>query len=486
MKMNTISAIIISLYLLIIVGIIVYTGRKNKNFKDYALGGGKLPWYILSASMMAAAIGGGVLIGYVGYFYTYGMQWLWIYPTMFAAALVMTFYFSPRIRRLDLYTMADIFDVRYGKNAKMVSAVINMLAGTLICFAMLSSFTTVLTGYIGLSENAAMIISVILFAVLASLGGLTGVAWSDAVQLIIILGGTITVGIVSFFKAGGFSGLSTLPSNLLSMTSVNIPLLSFVGTIISVVGVSVADQSVLFQKINATRSPGDAKKALKMYIVGQIVLIFAIVFMGLSSRVILGGDITNPNNVITELLKTLNPWLGTIYASAIASAVLTTANSMYLSVSMTFAKDIVKTFRPDMSDKSMLNVSRICVWVIAAISFFVVKYQSSIMGFITLVYICITCFVIPLYGGLLCKKATPASGFWSLLLSIASVFVWLLLGIPFGANPVYIALIMGTIGFVGGFANKKGVTQEQIDLVTKFKTKPQLKSDVSMTYRPDV
>lgn len=77
--------------------------------------------------------------------------------------------------------------------------------------------------------------------------------------------------------------------------------------------------------------------------------------------------------------------------------------------------------------------------------------------------------IIPLYGGLLYKKATPASGQYSLLFDIISVLVWEISGLPFGINSMYIALVAGTLGFLLGLTSKTKSAPKQIAMVDLFK-----------------
>lgn len=60
-----------------------------------------------------------------------------------------------------------------------------------------------------------------------------------------------------------------------------------------------------------------------------------------------------------ELLKQVHPLIGVLYASAIIAAVVTTANAMYLSASMTFSRDLVTLIVPKLSDSQMLLASRL-------------------------------------------------------------------------------------------------------------------------------
>ena len=103
--MNTISIVVILGYLLLIIGTILFNGRKSKkSFKDYALAGGKLPWFVICGTIVASTIGGGSLMGFVGSFYEYGTMYFWMVIGSFASYLILIFFLSERINRLKVYS----------------------------------------------------------------------------------------------------------------------------------------------------------------------------------------------------------------------------------------------------------------------------------------------------------------------------------------------------------------------------------------------
>lgn len=468
--MKTLYAVIIPVYLLIITAMIIYNGRRAKTFKDFALAGGNLPWPVICGTIVATSIGGGSMMGYVGAFYQYGIMYFWMVLGSLASQLILIFFLSERIKRLNIFTIADIFKMRYGRQAQLISGVINMIVGVAVGVAMLSSLQSLLSNYVGISENAAGIIGVILLSVTVTMGGLTGAAVTDTIQSVVIIGGALTVAVISFLKAGGLQGLAGLPSHLTHMGARNIPPMLFWGMVASAFFVNFADQAAMFQRINAARTPRDAKKALFFSSILVAACMGLVMIMGLSTRIVAGEGIPE-NQVITVLLGRVHPVVGVLYASAIIAAVVTTANAMYLSASMTFSRDLVKQFVPDLTDRQMILTSRVFVWVTVSISFIVVHYQPSIMKWILIGYACITCLVLPLYGGLITKRATPASGKWSLVLSITGVVVWEALGSPWDVNSVFVALLLGTVGFIAGFFDKRHVTEQQLSLVDRFRAK---------------
>ena len=112
-------------------------------------------------------------MGFVGSFYEYGTMYFWMVLGSFASYLILIFFLSARINRLKVYTIADIFEMRYGKGAQLVSGFINMFVGVAVGFAMLSSFASLLSSYIGIDMNLARIIGGLLFAITVTMGGLT-------------------------------------------------------------------------------------------------------------------------------------------------------------------------------------------------------------------------------------------------------------------------------------------------------------------------
>lgn len=457
-------------YLLVMILLILYNGRKVKTFHEFALAGGNLPWPVICGTIVATSIGGGSMMGYVGAFYQYGIMYFWLVLGSLASQIILILFLSERIKRLNIYTIADIFEIRYGKKAKLISGIINMFVGIAVGCGMLASFMSLLNYYVGIPQTAAGLLGVVTFGVIITMGGFTGAAVTDTIQTVVILGGALTVSATAFLQAGGGPGLSKLPEELLDMGGANLPPLMFWGMVASAFFVNFADQASMFQRINAARTPKDAKKALISSSILVALCMGLVLVMGLSARVIMGEGIAE-NQVISELLKGMNPVVAVLYASSILAAVITTANAMYLSASMTFSRDLVTLIKPDMTDRQMIGVSRMFVWAAAALSFLVVCYQPGIMKWILIGYSCITCLVLPLYGGLLTKKATPASGVWSLSLSITGVIIWEILGSPWEINSVFVSLVLGSVGFYLGFLNKSGVEEKQLELVEHFRGK---------------
>lgn len=251
--MNYLAAIIIPAYIALMVLIMVIVGRKSSNsLKDYALAGGGLPWFVTAGTIVASLIGGGTMIGYVGSYYTVGMEWVWMGLGLASAILFIALVTGSRIKNLNLTSVAEIFAVRYGKNARLIACLLIMIGDFAVFCGMISSLARILSGYVGLSYNVAMILSVVVFVISTSLGGFKGMAYTDVIQSILIVVGVAVVGIMAFVKAGGFSGLSTLPENYTNPFATNIPAMTMIGNVLALAGMNFVSQSAIIQKVNVS------------------------------------------------------------------------------------------------------------------------------------------------------------------------------------------------------------------------------------------
>lgn len=70
---TTIKIGVILVYVGLITAIALYCGRGNKTFKDFAIGGAKIPWFIMAGTLFSTFCGGATMVAYVGNFYSQGM-----------------------------------------------------------------------------------------------------------------------------------------------------------------------------------------------------------------------------------------------------------------------------------------------------------------------------------------------------------------------------------------------------------------------------
>ncbi|MBO73018.1 MAG: sodium/glucose cotransporter, partial [Flavobacteriales bacterium] len=201
-NISNIDFSILIIYAVTILSIGLYVSRtkkgKEKNSSDYFLASKSLPWWAIGASLIAANISAEQFIGMSGSGFAIGLA-IASYEFMAALTLIIVGkYFLPIFIKKGIYTIPEFLEKRYNSNVKSVLAVFWIF---LFVFVNLTSVLylggTALDTIIGNGDGALVLNSVIglgLFAAAYSLwGGLSSVAWTDVIQVILlVIGGLIT------------------------------------------------------------------------------------------------------------------------------------------------------------------------------------------------------------------------------------------------------------------------------------------------------
>lgn len=189
-------------YAITILSIGLYVSRDKKghqkNAEDYFLAGKSLPWWAIGASLIAANISAEQFIGMSGSGFAIGLA-IASYEWMAAVTLLIVGkFFLPVFIKKGIYTIPEFVEKRFSTNLKTILAVF------WICLFVFVNLTSVmylgaraLDTVIGNGDGSLMVYGIMglgLFAAAYSLyGGLSAVAWTDVVQVILlIVGGLIT------------------------------------------------------------------------------------------------------------------------------------------------------------------------------------------------------------------------------------------------------------------------------------------------------
>src|SRR5690606_27651312 len=186
--------------LILTIGLWVSRDKKGhqKNAEDYFLASKSLPWWAIGASLIAANISAEQFIGMSGSGFAIGLA-IASYEWMAAITLlVVGKYFLPIFINKGIYTIPEFVEKRFSTNLKTILAIFWI---ALFVFVNLTSVlylgARALDTVIGTGDGGLMMTSIIglgLFAAAYSIyGGLSAVAWTDVVQVVLlIIGGLVT------------------------------------------------------------------------------------------------------------------------------------------------------------------------------------------------------------------------------------------------------------------------------------------------------
>jgi solute:Na+ symporter, SSS family len=217
---QTLDYIIFVAYAVLILSVGLWVSRTKKGHKkdaqDYFLAGKSLPFWAIGASLIAANISAEQFIGMSGSGFAIGLA-IASYEWMAAITLIIVAKFlMPIFIKQGLYTIPQFVEQRFNTNLKTILAVF------WICLFIFVNLTSVLflgakalDTILGTGDGSMImpfIIGLALFAAAYSIwGGLSAVAWTDVIQVVLlVIGGFITTIIALHYvtpDGGIFAGL---------------------------------------------------------------------------------------------------------------------------------------------------------------------------------------------------------------------------------------------------------------------------------------
>ncbi len=469
----TLDYVIFIIYAISILSIGLWVSRtkkgEQKTAEDYFLAGKSLPWWAIGASLIAANISAEQFIGMSGSGFAIGLA-IASYEWMAALTLLIVGkFFLPIFIEKKLYTIPEFVEQRFSTNLKTILAVFWI---GLYIFVNLTSVlylgARAMDTIVGTGDGSLVMYSIIglaLFAASYSLwGGLAAVAWTDVLQVaLLIMGGLITtfLALDAVTPEGGvINGFryiyETVPekfSMIVSKGEIITPndrdaWWDLPGLAVLIGGMWVANlyywgfNQYIIQRTLAAKSLRESQKGIVFAAFLKLLIPLIVVIPGIIAYVMnadpegnLIRETLDPNFVGDEgviINDNAAPWLisqfvpsglkGLVLA-ALAAAIVSSLASMLNSTSTIFTMDIYKPYvNPNSSERQTVTVGRIAVAVALIIAVLlapqlanlgqVFQYIQEYTGIVSPGILAV------FLMGLFYPKATNNAAIWGVVLSI--------------------------------------------------------------------
>ena len=215
MLLGPIDWIIVLLYFVIVAGVSFWAmNQKKDSAEDYFLAGRHLGWFIVGASIFASNIGSEHLVGLAGSGATDGVA-LAHYELHAWCLLVLGWVMVPFYMRSQVYTMPEFLERRFSPQARTFLSIISLVAYVLTkiavgIFAGGVVFSVLLpdVSFLGLDSFwFGSILVIVLTGIYTIIGGFRAVAYTEALQTIILVIGSLMVTIFGLEALGGWDKL---------------------------------------------------------------------------------------------------------------------------------------------------------------------------------------------------------------------------------------------------------------------------------------
>jgi SSS family solute:Na+ symporter len=472
MQLSTLDYVVFVGYCAIILGIGLWVSRDKdgheKNAEDYFLAGKSLPWWAIGASLIAANISAEQFIGMSGSGFAIGLA-IASYEWMAAITLlVVGKYFLPIFIKKGIYTIPEFVEKRFSTNLKTILAVF-----WIALFVFVNLTTVMYLGaramdtVVGNGDGSLMMYSIIglgLFAAAYSLwGGLSAVAWTDVVQVVLLIIGGLVTTVIALQQVsptgGAWDGMvhvfNTVPgkfSMILQKGEIITPdgkdaWWDLPGLAVLVGGMWVANiyywgfNQYIIQRTLAAKSLEESQKGIVFAAFLKLLIPLIVVIPGIVAFVMnadngqltqtsLDPSFLNKNgaiindNALPWLIKNFVPagFKGLVMA-ALAAAIVSSLASMLNSTSTIFTMDIYRPYiNKTATDKQTVTVGRLSGLVALIIAMFIAPMLSNLgqaFQFIQEYTGVVSPGILAVFiTGLFWRRATNNAAIWGVILSI--------------------------------------------------------------------
>jgi SSS family solute:Na+ symporter len=211
--------IFVILYLLVIAAVSIWSIRRTKNTaSDYFLANRNLGWWVIGASILASNVGSEHIVGLAGSAAKSGTV-LGHYELHSYIVLILGWVFVPFYLRSSVYTMPEFLERRFNPQSRRLLSIIQLFS-YVIAKASVTIFAgaLVFNQFLGVDFWTGAIILVIVTGVYTMLGGLHAVMYTEAIQAIVLLLGSMVLLIFGLKEVGGWNALMhSVPAEKLNM-----------------------------------------------------------------------------------------------------------------------------------------------------------------------------------------------------------------------------------------------------------------------------
>ena len=390
--LDLVDWLVVGLYFALIAGISVWSIKKKKDSpSDYFLANRNLGWFVIGASILASNVGSEHIVGLAGTAAKSGLA-MGHYELHSWIVLILGWVFVPFYLRSRVYTMPEFLERRYNSKARWLLSIIQLLSYIIAKVSVtIYAGAVVFNVFLGIDFWTGAILLIIITGIYTVFGGLHAVMYTEALQAVVLLLGSIILTIAGLVKIGGWETLVGLVSKehlnmFLPLSDPNFP---WAGILFAspIVGLWYwcTDQHIV-QRCLAARNEQQARRGTLFASYLKLFPFFIFMIPGLIAYALAKtGQIQLPQSdqAFPTLVKALLPaGLRGILAGGVLAALMSSLAAVYNACSTLFTMDIYRKIKPQTTEKELVKVGRIttaCVVILGMIWIPMMKGISDVL-----------------------------------------------------------------------------------------------------------
>ncbi len=364
--------------------LIFYIGAKanqrssQQSTEEVLLAGRALPLWIAVLTMSATWVGGGFINGTAEAVAVSGLVWVQA-PWGYALSLIVGgLFFARKMRRYEFKTMLDPLEKRFGKKMAAVLFLPALSGEIFWSAAILMALGTTFGTVLGLETQPAIIISALVAIAYTSIGGLWSVAWTDVLQLFLLIAGLFLIVPYTLDSLGGWDTIWADYETKFGAAATLLPSREALGNyywnwwdyaLLLIFG--GLPWQVYFQRVLASK---DENTAVGLSLFAGFFCILAAIPAGMIgvagavadwSALGLAAPPDSASTLPWVVRYLTNPWVATIGLGAIAAAVMSSVDSSILSASSMATWNVYRPLiQPTITNEKLARILKRCIWIV--------------------------------------------------------------------------------------------------------------------------
>lgn len=462
---DLLSTAILGIYLIgiLIIGYIAHR-RTTLDPSDFYIASRGLGTIVLTGTVMASSLSAYVYFGVAGTAASSGLGVFVFQAITIVTEVLVGLIIGKRLNeigsKLNVLTPMDHLRDRYeSPTVGIIYIIISSVFLIPYVAVQIIGGGIALETLINLDYELSVVIMTIIMAIYVHFAGMRGVAWTDLTQGIMMFIGLFVTFFAVLFTIGPetlVSQITTNASEQLSFIGVDNSWLPFYTVAFGIsTGAAFMALPHIYQRLLSAGSPKIVENTYKLFLVVVLPMYFVAIILAIWAVGIL-PPFDNPDYVIALLVNNrLGRILGAILLAAAVAALMSTADSLSLSISSMISRDIYgKYVNPDSTDRQEVHVTRIFLVLVLLISLGFSFLRPGAVFELTILSVGIVGTSFPaIYLGILWKKATNEGAIVSMIAGPAVLLGFYLNLLPdillFGTHRVFISLLVALILWVG-------------------------------------
>lgn len=382
--------IVVALYFIAIGGIAWWSmKRKKETPQEYFLAGRNVGWFVVGASILASNVGSEHVVGLSGTAAETGLV-MGHYELHSWIVLLLGWVFIPFYLRSGVFTMPEFLERRYNASSRWFLSVVSLLSYVLTKVSVtVYAGAVVIASFMGFDFWTSALILVILTGIYTVLGGMQAVVYTESLQAILLITGSLVLTIMGLHELGGWDAMiASTPKEKLNMfPPLDNPDFPWAGILFAspIVGLWYwcTDQYIV-QRCLAAKNEQQARRGTIFAAYLKLFPFFIFLVPGLIATAMVAQgkiNLTSADSAFPTLVKSLLPsGLRGLIAGGLLAALMSSLASVFNSCSTLFTMDIYKKIKPATSEKKLVTVGRIATAVVVLLGILWIPLMNGISG----------------------------------------------------------------------------------------------------------